>query len=245
MARSPFQKTVIGGSDRINCYGAFMETELKVDTEQTTANPERKDIDYPEALLRVWRLVDNESSRYALAFVRVDFPNRFVEATNGRILVRETFEIEVDEDFCWYEETVLFLGEDLKRIALLFDKPGKRLGLKLVKIGKEWFAENAEMRLRINTNDSRFPDTDSILRIKPLRSAKFTVDMKELRKFLNAFGSVDSGGHTGVEISVPLDNNSLLSLSCGCGSVKARLSLMSNVDNRSQTVVIEPAFESP
>lgn len=222
-----------------------METELKVNTEQTTANPERKEINYLEALLRVWRLVDNESSRYTLAFVRVDFPNRFVEATNGRILVRETFEIETDEDFCWYEDTVLFWGEDLKRIALLFDKPGKRLGLKLVKIGKDWFAENAEMRLRIQTDDSRFPDTDHILRIKPSRSAKFTVDMKELRKFLNAFDSVDSGGHTGVEISVPLDNEGVLSLSCGCGSVQARLSLMTRPENTRGTVVIEPAFESP
>lgn len=219
-----------------------MQTEAEVDKTQENANPAKFEMDYPEALLRVWRLVDPESTRYVLSCVRVDFGRGHVEATNGRILARESFEI--DAAFC-YGETQLFWGEDLKRIALLFDKPGKRLGLRLVRIGNEWFAENAEMRLRIQTDDGRFPDTDSIFNTKSTRIAKFTVDMKELRRFVNAFGSIDSGGHTGVEISVPLDKEGLLSLSCGCGSVKSRLSLMTSGESRSSTVTIEPAFESP
>jgi hypothetical protein len=68
--------------------------------------------------------------------------------------------------------------------------------------------------------------------------------MKELRRFIAAFGSMDLGGHTGVEISIPLDGQGAASLSCGCRSVNGRLSLMAE-SHDSKKVVIDPEFESP
>lgn len=203
----------------------------------------RLEMDYPETLLRIWRMTDPDAVRYALSFVRVDFGNRYVEATNGRILVREA--IKLDEPF-WGLDSVLMYGADLRRITRMFDDAGKRFKLKLVNVGKEWFAENADTRVRINTpdEDARFPNTNDIFAIKPARVAKFNVDMKELRRFIAAFGSMESGGHTGVEISIPLDGEGTAALSCGCRSVNGRLSLMAE-SHESKRVTIEPEFESP
>lgn len=196
----------------------------------------RLEMDYPQALLRIWRMTDSNSIRYSLGFVKLDFQRFFVEATTGRILVRE--QIELHESF-WNLEPVLLHGATLKRIARMFAL-GKLPGLKLVNIGQDWFAENADIRLRIPTDDGRFPDTNPIYAIKPERVAKFNVDMKELRRFLAAFESLDQG----VEVSIPLDGTGPAILSCGCGSVDARLSLMTETGS-GRNVKIEPEAESP
>ncbi len=136
----------------------------------------RYSMNYPEALLRIWKLCDKESVRYALGFVRVDFANQDAEATNGRIVARENIECEFDDEFATHSP-VLFYRDDLKRIALIFDKEYKRHDLKLVNEGSNWYAESDLIRLRIQTEDSRFPDTSSVFDVKPTQVAKFTLNM--------------------------------------------------------------------
>lgn len=200
------------------------------------------EIDYPEALLRLWRFADHESLRFSINFVRVDFQNQFVEATNGSIIVRETLTIP-DE---WHGfKSVLFYGEDLERIFEMFKKRNSRHGLKLVKDGDNWYAQNDLVRMTIQTDGSSYPNTSEVFNPKPDRVVKFILSIDLLRKFLKAFDSDDIESCNSVAFSVPLSGGFAIDLSCSGGKAKARFATMASSSDDGQSIRIEPPFEAP
>lgn len=198
----------------------------------------RIDMDYPEALLKMWRFVDNDSPRFSIEFVKLDFKNSRLEATNGRIAVRHA--VVFPEAFAALEPVLLY-GKDVEAAAEFFAPKGKCRGLKLVNIGNKWFAESEAARLRLQTDDGRWPKTDDIFNIPSKRTARFSVDPKLLRSFCHAFVDVENaGGDPSIEFVIPLDGSSLITLKCGRGAIDARLSSMSDHATGKAIVVDEP-----
>ncbi len=218
-------------------------------TTETTMEPTTEDqtsqtifeINYPEPLLRLWRFADHQSIRFAIDFVRVDFKNAFVEATQGSIIVREVLEIP-DE---WRSfDSALFYGEDLERIFNFYKKRNSRHGLKLVKDGDNWYAQNDLVRMAIQTNGSTFPNTSEVFNPQPDRVVKFLLSVDILRMFLKAVDSDDIESCNSVEFSVPLSGGFAIDLSCRGGKVKARFATMTSGENAGNSIAIEPPFET-
>lgn len=207
----------VGLAARGGVQVASVEEEPKVE-------PGRIEMDYPEWLFRLWRITDNESIRYALAFLRIDFRNGFAEVTNGRILARESFSFP--EEFSSLDP-VLFWGQDLRKIAKYFRRRRDRLGLKLVKCGGGWCADNGEVRFRIQTDGGRFPDTESLSAYKPKRSARFKVDMAEWKRFILAMSGMEGDFNQDIiEINVPLSGEGMLMINCGGEKAKVVMTMM-------------------
>lgn len=202
--------------------------------------PDRRiEMDYPDALLRMWRFSDEDSMRFALGFVMLDFPNGRVEATNGRIAVRHN--VEFSESFSRLSPVLLYRN-DLRQVAKFFSA-SRYLGLKLVNDGTKWYAENAGYRFVLQTDDGRWPDTNAIFAGKPDRVAKFTISAQLLRRLCAAYGSMAPGEETPLEFSVPLDGTNLIAIKSG-NAVQTRLMAMGGSDAEN-SVVVEPEIESP
>lgn len=201
--------------------------------------PDRRiEMDYPDAMLRLWRFADEDSVRFALGFVKLDFANGRVEATNGRIACRHA--VAFDDSFVRLSPVLLYRN-DLRRVAKFFSTSRYR-GLRLVNEGESWYAENSESRLVLQTDDGRFPDTDPIFAIKPERAVKFALSAKQLRRLCHAYDS-PYGEEIPLEFSVPLDGKSVVSIKSR-SAVEVRLMVMGDSDD-GQSIVVEPAIESP
>jgi len=175
----------------------------------------------PDALLSLWRFTDSNAVRFALGFVRVNFKENYAEATDGRILVRHR--IDFNEAFSSLD-TVLFWGQDLRRISRYSAKIERFFDLKLWKTGDNWFAGNTEVQFRIETDAGRFPDTDVVFNSTPVKTARFSLNMQLLRRMCLAFGN--SADEQELQFTVPLDGSSLLQLECKKGAVFSRLAAM-------------------
>jgi len=200
--------------------------------------PDRRiEMDYPDAMLRLWRFADEDSSRFALGFVKLDFPSGMIEATNGRIAVRNA--VAFGESFVGLSPVLLYRS-DLRRVAKFF-APSRYRGLKLVNEGENWYAENAESRLVLQTDDGRWPDTNVIFSRKPKRVARFTISAERLRSLCAAYGSMTPGEDTPLEFRVPLDGSNVIAIKSG-NAIEARLMAMGE-DAEEKLIVVEPAFE--
>lgn len=200
----------------------------------------RIEMDYPDALLRVWRFADEESSRFALGFVKLDFPNGRIEATDGRIAVRNA--VSFGDSFVALSPVMLYRN-DLRQAAKFF-APSKYRGLKLVNDGEKWYAENQEARFVLQTDDGRWPDTNGIFARKPQRVARFTISAEKLRRLCAAYGSMTPGEDTPLEFRIPLDGtNNVIAIKTG-NAVETRLMTMGE-DAEEKLIVIEPEIQSP
>ena len=198
----------------------------------------RIEMDYPDALLRVWLFADEDSSRFALGFVKLDFPNGRIEATDGRIAVRNA--VAFGDSFVRLSPVLLYRN-DLRQVAKFF-APSKYRGLKLVNDGEKWYAENSEARFVLQTDDGRWPDTNGIFAHKPERVARFTISAEKLRWLCAAYVSMIPGEDTPLTFRVPLDGTNVIAIKTG-NSVETRLMTMGE-DAEEKLIVVEPAFES-
>lgn len=186
----------------------------------------RIEMQYPAALLKVWRFADMESSRYALGFVRLDFAASHVEVTNGRILVRNR--VEFDETFKSLAPVLLWSGS-LQRVAsVLLDKHKRNPGLKLVFENECWYAEDAENRIKLLTDNGIWPDTQAILdRAQSKHFAKLYLSLHQLRKVFAAYGAIGiNGEEPALELSVPLDGSAIVRIGAGQGEMHGALMCM-------------------
>ncbi len=135
---------------------------------------------------------------------------------------------------------VLLYRSDLRRVAKFF-APSRYRGLKLVNEGENWYAENAESRLVLQTDDGRWPDTNVIFSRKPKRVARFTISAEQLRSLCAAYGSMTPGEDTPLEFRVPLDGSNVIAIKSG-NAIEARLMAMGE-DAEEKLIVVEPAFE--
>jgi len=229
----------------INCYGAFMVHGLDVmerlNNEEvgkpSIAHNRRIEMDYPDALLRVWRFADEDSSRFALGFVKLDFPNGRIEATDGRIAVRNA--VAFGDSFVALSPVMLYRN-DLRQAAKFF-ATSKYRGLKLVNDGDRWYAENAEARFVLQTDDGRWPDMDAIFTRKPERVVRFTISAQKLRLLCAVYESKIPGEDTPLTFRVPLDGTNVIAIKTG-NSVETRLMTMGK-DTEEKLIVVEPTFE--
>jgi len=187
----------------------------------TEIENEKLQMNYPDALLRLWRFADTEAVRYALGFVRVNFKENFIEVTDGRILVRHKADFP---DRFRAMDSVLMWGPDLRRICRYCAASKVYPCIKLLKDGDDWFAQNDEVRFKIQTDDGRYPNTNVIFDSTPAKTAKFSLNMRLLKKMCLAFG--DSEYEQELQFTVPLDGSPLIQLQCKKGAVVARLAAM-------------------
>jgi hypothetical protein len=165
--------------------------------------PQRLSMDYPVGLLRMWRFCDEGNSRFALECVQVDFENGLIEATNGRIAVRHSFEVPEEFKTCG---KVILLGECLEKVAAYAAKQRLKYPLQLVKERDEWFAADVDLQFSLHQGEGKFPYIPMVFKHVPSQSVTLHLNTLLLSKFMTAFKGIENTqGEPCTEITIPLD----------------------------------------
>ncbi len=165
--------------------------------------PQQLSMNYPSGLLRMWRFCDEDAVRFALECVQVDFENGVIDATNGRIAVRHTFDVPDEFRSCGQ---VLFIGEYLRKVAEYADKQAHNYPMKLVREGDAWFAADVDSRFLLHQGEGRFPNMPAVFKHVPSQSVTLHLNTLLLSKFMTAFKHIQNlEGEPCTEITIPLD----------------------------------------
>lgn len=168
--------------------------------------PQQLSMNYPSGLLRMWRFCDEGGSRFALECVQVDFENGVMEASNGRIAVRHSFEVSQEEFRACGK--VLFIGEYLRKVSEYVNRQTFNYPMKLVKEGDAWFAADVDSRFLLHKGEGKFPNLPMVFKHVPSQSVTLHLNTLLLSKFMTAFKHIENmEGEPCTELTIPLDGS--------------------------------------
>lgn len=164
------------------------------------------EMEYPQGLLHLWRFCD-ESFRYSLDCVQMDFERAIIEATNGRIAVRHSFKVPDEFRHCG---KVLLTAESLERVVKYVRRQAVSPKLWLVKRDQEWLARDSKTGtcFELSYGEGRFQNVEAIFDYPLGDAIELTLNMRLLAQFCNAFKGYENETYEpAAYITIPINGS--------------------------------------